>query len=259
MEEIINSEVNEVNIVKTKYNLKIDNFEGPLDLLIFLIDQQKIDITEINISEIATQYISYLSQMQKMDLEIASSFLVMASDLMYLKSKRLLPQLECDDQITEEELILRILEYKRYKSIQEDLKNNYLKYSKRITKRPDKMALKNLIFDRIYSKEELVQAYNFSLEKKEYLFNIRTKDIDIIGTKENITVFSKIKEIFKALKLNNKFVFSKIFSLEKRSKNEVITAFISVLELANKDRVTLKQDSIYGDILVEKKEKGDIS
>ena len=101
----------EVNNIKSKYNLKIDNFEGPLDLLVFLIDQQKIDITEINISEIANQYMNYLSQMQKMDLEIASSFLVMASDLMYLKSKKLLPQLEDDDQLSEEDLILRILKY----------------------------------------------------------------------------------------------------------------------------------------------------
>ena len=85
------------------------------------------------------------------------------SDLMYLKSKRLLPELEGDDQITEEELILRILEYKRYKRIQEDLKNNYLKYSKRITKRPDKMALKNLIFDRIYNKEKKVSYWSVEL------------------------------------------------------------------------------------------------
>ena len=185
----------EVNNIKSKYNLKIDNFEGPLDLLVFLIDQQKIDITEINISEIANQYMNYLSQMQKMDLEIASSFLVMASDLMYLKSKKLLPQLEDDDQLSEEDLILRILEYKKYKSVQEELKNKYLIYSKRITKNPDKMALKNLTFDRTYNKEELIQAYNFSLEKKEYLFNVRTKDMDVIGEKESVTVFSKIKEI----------------------------------------------------------------
>ncbi len=248
----------EVNNIKSKYNLKIDNFEGPLDLLVFLIDQQKIDITEINISEIANQYMNYLSQMQKMDLEIASSFLVMASDLMYLKSKKLLPQLEDDDQLSEEDLILRILEYKKYKSVQEELKNKYLIYSKRITKNPDKMALKNLTFDRTYNKEELIQAYNFSLEKKEYLFNVRTKDMDVIGEKESVTVFSKIKEIFKELKVSNNFIFSKIFSLEKRSKNDVITAFISILELASKNRVTLKQDIIYGDILVEKKDKEEI-
>lgn len=240
---------------KIKYNLKIDSFEGPLDLLVFLVDQGKIEITTINISEITNQYIDYLLEMQKLDLEIASSFLIMASDLMYLKSKKLLPQLEDEEQITEEELILMILEYKRYKTIQGDLREKYLKYSKRIIKRPDKIALKNLIFDRKYEKEEIVLAYEKSLEKKEYLFNPRVNDMDVISAKDTITVFSKIKEIFQTLKTNDKFVFNKMFSLKNRTKNDVITAFVSILELAKKDRITLKQDIIYGDILVEKKKK----
>ena len=248
------TDINQLNN-EDKYNLKWDKFEGPLDLLVYLIDQQKIEITDINISEITNQYIEYLSEMQKLDLEIASSFLVMATDLMYIKSKKLIPYLEGDEQLTEEELILRILEYKKYKQIQNELQDKYLKYSKRMIKNPDKMALKNLIFDREYEVEELVQAYEFSLAKKDYLFNSRIKDIDIISSKDTITVFSKIKEIFKTLKTNNEFIFSKIFSLNDRSKNEVITAFISILELANKDRITLKQDVLYGDILVEKKHK----
>lgn len=241
-------------VKKTKYSIKITNFEGPLDLLVHLIDQNHINISDINITEITNQYMAYLYEMQKLNLEIASSFLVMASDLMYLKSKKLLPQLEEDDELTEEDLILQILEYKQYKSIQEKFKIRYTKYSKRIVKRPDKMALKNLIFDRKYEIDELATAYEFSLEKKEYLFNSSNSNIGVIGTKESYTVFSKIKEIFKTLKIKNNFIFSNMFSLKDRSKNEVITAFISILELAKKDRVVLKQDIIYGDILVEKKQ-----
>lgn len=254
----LNLEEDEETIEKNtiKYSIRIDNFEGPLDLLVYLIDQNKIDISEINIAMISNQYLDYLSQMKKLDLEIASEFLVMASDLIYLKSKKLLPQLEFDEEITEEELLLQILEYKRYKTVQEKFRERYNKYSKRIEKRPDQIALKNLVFDRKYRIDELVEAYEFSLEKKEYLYNPELDEkIETIGTKETFTVFSKVKEIFKTLKKNNKFVFNKIFSLSERSKNEVITAFISILELAKKDKITIKQSEIYGDILVEKKEK----
>ena len=208
-------------------------------------------ISDINISEIANQYIKYLYKMQKLNLEIASSFLIMASDLMYLKSKKLLPQLEEDEELTEEELILQILEYKKYKTVQEKFKERYLKFSKRIIKRPDKLALKNLTFDKHYQLEELIKVYSFSLEKQDYLFN-SNKKIEIIREKETFTVFSKIKEIFKTLKIKNNFVFNNIFSLKERSKNEVITAFIGILELAKKNRVILKQETVYGDILVEK-------
>lgn len=238
-----------------KYSIKINNFEGPLDLLVYLIDQNKINISDINISEIAGQYIDYLSEMQKLDLEIASSFLVMATDLMYLKSKRLLPQLEVDEELTEEELILQILEYKRYKIVQDKFRERYLKYSKRIEKRPDKIALKNLVFDRQYEKIELIKAYEFVLEKQDYLYNINSKTIDVISTQDTFTVLGKIKEIFKTLKTKNNFVFNKMFSLKEKSKNEVITAFISILELAKKNRIILKQEILYGDILVEKKIK----
>ncbi len=245
-----NTKINEVN----NYQLKITNFEGPLDLLVYLIDQNKLNISEINISEITDQYMKYIYELEKLNLEIASSFLMMASDLMYLKSKNILPSIADDDEeINEEELILRILEYKRYKSIQEELKNLYSIYSKRISKRPDKIALKNMVFDRQYELEELLEAYEFSLEKKQYLFNQLDKTVDEIASKDNYTVFSKIKEIFKKFKTRDNFVFNTMFSLKERPKNEVITAFISILELAKKNRVKLKQEVLYGDILVEKR------
>ena len=245
-----NTKINEVN----NYQLKITNFEGPLDLLVYLIDQNKLNISEINISEITDQYMKYIYELEKLNLEIASSFLMMASDLMYLKSKNILPSIADDDEdVSEEELILRILEYKRYKSIQEELKNLYSLYSKRISKRPDKIALKNMIFDRQYELEELLEAYEFSLEKKQFLFNQLDKTVDEIASKDNYTVFSKIKEIFKKFKTRDNFVFNTMFSLKERPKNEVITAFISILELAKKNRVKLKQEVLYGDILVEKR------
>ena len=112
------------------YSIKLENFEGPLDLLCHLIDKNKMDIYDINISEIADQYIDYINQMEKMNLDITSEFLVMSSTLLYLKSKHLLPKVENEEEeITEEELIRRIIEYKKYKertlsSVEEDYLNS---------------------------------------------------------------------------------------------------------------------------------------
>ena len=101
-----------------KYAVKIDNFEGPLDLLCHLIEKNKMNIYDINLSEITDQYVDYLKEQEKMNLEIASEFLVMATTLLYLKSKNLLPKQEDDEEeITEDELIRRIIEYKKFKEI----------------------------------------------------------------------------------------------------------------------------------------------
>ena len=101
-----------------KYSIKIDNFEGPLDLLCYLIDKNKMNIYDVNLTEITEQYIEYLNEMEKMNLEIASEFILMASTLLYLKSKKLLPKQEEEiEEITEEELVRRIIEYKKFKEI----------------------------------------------------------------------------------------------------------------------------------------------
>ena len=118
-----------------KYSIKIDNFEGPLDLLCYLIDKNKMNIYDVNLSDITDQYIEYLDAMEEMNLEIASEFLIMASTLLYLKSKKLLPkQDEEEEEITEEELIRRIIEYKKFKEISKTLKENYKVYSNRFYK-----------------------------------------------------------------------------------------------------------------------------
>ena len=126
---------NILTLETNKYAIKLENFEGPLDLLCHLIDKNKMDIYDINVSEITDQYIEYINQMEQLNLEITSEFLVMSSTLLYLKSKHLLPKVqEEEEEITEEELIRRIVEYKQYKEITKKLKENFLQYSKRFYK-----------------------------------------------------------------------------------------------------------------------------
>ena len=125
-----------------KYAIKIDNFEGPLDLLCHLIDKNKMNIYDINLSEITDQYINYLKEQEKLNLEIASEFIIMASTLLYLKSKNLLPkQEEEEEEITEEELIRRIIEYKKFKEISKVLKEQYKNNSNRYFKLQEDIKL----------------------------------------------------------------------------------------------------------------------
>ena len=107
---------NLLSLETNKYALRLDNFEGPLDLLVFLIDKNKMDIYEVKISDIAEQYIAFLKQQEELNLEVASEFVVMATTLILLKSKSLLPKtVEDEAELTEEELLRRIIEYKKYK------------------------------------------------------------------------------------------------------------------------------------------------
>ena len=127
-----------LTLESNKYSIKLDNFQGPLDLLCTLIEKNKMNIYDINLNEITDQYISYINKMEELNLEVTSEFLTMASTLLYIKSKKLLPnKQEEEDEITEEELIRRIVEYKKYKDIQAKLMQNFKAYSNRIFKLPE--------------------------------------------------------------------------------------------------------------------------
>ena len=124
---------NILTLETNKYSIKIENFEGPLDLLCHLIDINKMDIYDVNINQITDQYIEYIKQMEEMNLEITSEFLVMASNLLYIKSKKLLPrQEEQEEMLSEEELLHRIIEYKQYKEITSSLRNMYSENNKKV-------------------------------------------------------------------------------------------------------------------------------
>ena len=239
-----------------KYAIKIDNFEGPLDLLCHLIDKNKMDIYDIKINEIADQYIEYLNQMEEINLDIASEFIMMASTLIYLKSKSLLPkQEEAEEELTEEELIQRIIEYKKYKEIIKKLKVNYEENSKIFLGNQEQIELPKKRIEKEYDKDLIPNLYKTLLEKNEEKINKNAENIEKIAITDNYTVTSKVKEMFKALIKNNKFVFNKLFSLKEHNKQEVVTAFSGLLEMSKRDKVNTKQENLFEDIIVEKKKK----
>ena len=239
-----------------KYAIKIDNFEGPLDLLIYLIEKNKMDIYDINLTQITEQYMEYLNKMEELNLEIASEFLVMASSLLYLKSKRLLPkQEEEEEELTEEELIRRIIEYKKYKEISKQLKESYATFSKRITKSQEEIALPKMKLEKEYNDKIIPQAYQELLDRTSQKLNQNAKNIEKIALVENYTVASKVKEMVRVLIKQKKFVFNKLFSIKQKDKQEVVTAFSGLLELSRRNKVITNQEETFGDIMVEGKRR----
>lgn len=242
-----------------KYAIKIDNFEGPLDLLCHLIDKNKMNIYDINLSKITDQYIDYIKEQEKMNLEIASEFLVMATTLLFLKSKNLLPKQEDEEEeITEEELIRRIIEYKKFKEISKVLKENYLTYSKRYFKAEEQIKLPKQKLEKDYESTIIPKMYEDLVQRNNEKINQNAKNIEKIAITDNYTVASKVKEMFKVLVKQKRFVFNKLFSIKKHNKNEVVTAFSGLLELSRRSKVETTQEELFGDITVERAKKKEV-
>ncbi len=236
-----------------KYAIKIENFEGPLDLLCHLIEKNKMNIYDIHLNEITDQYIQYLNEMEKMNLEIASEFVVMASTLLYLKSKSLLPkQEEEEEELTEEELIRRIIEYKKFKEISKVLKQNYIENGNQYYKGPENIKLPKQKLEKDYDNTIIPNMYKELMERNRVKINQNAKNIEKIALVENYTVASKVKEMFKVLVKQKRFVFNKLFSLNKHNKQEVVTAFSGLLEMSRRKKVETTQEKLFGDITVEK-------
>ena len=250
---------NILTLETNKYNLKLENFEGPLDLLCHLIDKNKMDIYDINLSEITDQYIEYINNMEEMNLEVTSEFLVMASTLLYIKSKNLLPnQVEDEKELTEEELLHRIIEYKKYKEITAKFREMYTKGGMTFFKAPEQIELPKQKLEVEYNKEKISDAYAEILEKSALRLNQNAKNIEKIAITETYTVGEKVKDMFRALLHHKKFVFNNLFSNKKCSKPEIVTAFTGLLELSRRSKVLTSQEELFGNITVEKNRRKDV-
>lgn len=244
---------NLLSLETNKYALRLDNFEGPLDLLVFLIDKNKMDIYEVKISDIAEQYIAFLKQQEELNLEIASEFVVMATTLILIKSKSLLPKtVEDEAELTEEELLRRIIEYKKYKEISKVFRANMEEFSKRFYKLPDNVELPKQTIEKTFTPEDIIERYKELVERNESKKNENAKNIEKIAMYETFTVADKVKEIFRELSKRPKFIFGSLFKLSEKPKIEVVTAFSGVLELSRRNKVNTDQEKLFGDIVVSK-------
>ncbi len=236
-----------------KYAIKIDNFEGPLDLLCHLIDKNKMDIYDISISAITDQYVAYINEMERMNLEVTSEFIIMASTLLYLKSKGLLPkQQEDEEEITEEELIERIIAYKKYKEITNKFRENLEEYARRYYRAQENIELPKQQLEANYNMAMIPELYSKLINRKKEMVNENAKNIEKIAITETYSVGDKVKEIFRELIRKPKFIFNKLYKVSEHNKQEVVTAFTGLLELSRRSKVNTTQEELFGDIIVEK-------
>ena len=239
-----------------EYVVKIDEFEGPLDLLLHLIHESNIDIYDINISDITYQYMEYIHRWEKLNIDIASEYLVMAATLMEIKSKSLLPckeeeneDVDSDEVESRDSLIRRLVEYEKYKEITKDFKELEIKRKDFYTKAPEKI---NVMFNEKFVNDtdttvmDLKNAMLDFLKRKNMEKPIHTKI-----TNKEYSVKKRKDDIKKFLSKSGKVSFNKLF--DKYNKSYIIVTFLAILELAREDNIVLNQDSNFGEIVIEQK------
>ena len=235
-----------------KMKFRINEFEGPLDLLLHLIKENKMDIMNIEIEKITEQYISYLNEQEKLNLEIASEYLVMASELIELKSKLLLPnqktELEEDEEIDpREDLVNRLLEYQAYKEITKVLKEKEELRKDIYTKSPENVK-KYIDEDTKLSSDitldDLIDAFKKYLERKKESKPLKTK-----VTTNEISVSSRRLEIKSILKKKPRVSFFELFPV--LNKEYIVATFLAILEMAKNKELKITQEKNFDDIICE--------
>ncbi len=239
--------------------VKLEVFEGPLDLLLHLIDKNKVNIYDIPIVMITEQYMEYIKSMETKDLDVMSEFLVMAATLLNIKSKMLLPKEETEEEEEEDprkELVERLLEYKMYKYISFELKDRQLDASKLLFKKPsipdsirdyrEPISVEDLLSDLTISK---LHAIFESVIKKQIdkIDPIRSKYGDI--KKEEVNLDEKMLFIEAYGQAHRSFLFRCLLETSS-SKMEVIITFLCVLELMKVGKLKVEQEHVFDDIIV---------
>lgn len=238
--------------------LKISHFEGPLDLLIHLIEKNQLDIYDIPIVEITDQYLLYLESLEILDMEHASSFLVMASTLLQIKSKMLLPQkrkLETDDgQDPREELVLRLLEYRRCKTLAGELKSKHeiYRYCERKLPEPPSKAGIALEPESDRLNWDLFLAACQAVSRQNRLrFSDLSQRLSHILKREKVSLKDKMRQIWRSLVKKSRVLFNELFPADQASRAERVTGFLALLELLRLNRIKVYQDRPFDVLMLE--------
>ena len=234
------------------YKIKLEVFEGPLDLLLYLIKKEELDIYDIPITRVTEQYLEYLNMMEMLDLDIAGEFLVMAATLMHIKSKMLLPPdpegIETEEADPRAELIKRLLEYKAFKEAAEKFHFLEIERSKIFTRtgvEPERDENDLSLLD--VSLFDLISAFANVLKGLP-------QDTFHEVVRDEFTVAEKVHEIFHRLAKTPSIYFSDLFR-QARSKIEAITTFLALLELVRLKEIVVRQESHFADIEIARNAK----
>lgn len=234
------------------YNFTINDFEGPLDLLLHLIKINKMEIENINLNSITSQYLDFINNMKNESIDVASEYLVMASELVHLKSKMLInidiDNNEDDYEIKdEEELKEKLIEYNKIKNITDTFKDLESTRNEVYTKLPSNLKdyKKNTPLDKNITIDDLINAFNIFLDREKLKKPINTKI-----TKKELSVNDRIKGIRNIFKKKNKVSFKDLF--DNYSKPYIIVTFLSILEMSKNEEIKIIQNNSFSDIMLEK-------
>ena len=233
------------------YEITIDNFNGPMDLLLHLIKESKVDIWDIKIVDITEQYLNYIQAMEKLNLNIASEYLVMASELIEMKSKLLLPRVTDSEEVEEEDprevLIRRLVEYQKYKDMTKNFKELESLRQEFYTKAPGSLKEykdEGTVIANDVTLDDLMLAFQKFLERKK-----ASQPLSTTVTKKEITVEERRKNIKSILSEKGKVDFFELF--EVITKEYIVVTFLAILEMARKNELTIYQENDFDKIIVE--------
>jgi segregation and condensation protein A len=235
------------------YKVRLEVFEGPLDLLLYLIKREEVDVYDISIERITKQYLEYLDTFRMLDLELAGEFVVMAATLIYIKSRSLLPvhqqppEEEADEEDPRWDLIRQLVEYKKFKDAATYLHQRELLQEGIISRIPDKPDFGDLaallktevsIFDLINAFQKVLRRIASQRENLREIFE------------ENFTVSEKIEHILIVLRHISRVAFSELFA-QAASRTEVVVTFLALLELIRLKQLRVTQENLFGEIQIQ--------
>ena len=238
-------------------NLKIEDFEGPLDLLLHLVRISEMDIYRVNIKEIIDQYLLFIESIDKYDIDKSSEYLVMASELIHLKSKMLVNKdiddkediIDSDFEInSEEELRNKLINYEKYKNITETfkvLKDNRNDYYTKLPEDLKEFSEGKVIINNDVTMDDLINAF-LELQKRIDLKKPLTTKI----TRKEYSVKEKVEEIRNKLKDKESIEFNELF--DEYTKENFVVTFLSILDMSKNKEIYLKQDRVFSNIIINR-------
>ncbi len=239
-------------------DLKISHFEGPLDLLCHLIEKNRIDIYDIPVVQITDQYLAYLDSLQDLDMEVASEFLVMAATLLHIKSRMLLPQKESAERGPEgdprEELVLRLLEYRRCKTLATDLKERHDTFAAcafRLPESPDRLGLSMTVPAENLNWDLFLQACRQIVRQNQMRFSDLSSRLTTILKRDKVSLKEKMRDIWRAVVRQSRVFFNELFPAGRTSRTEQVTGFLALLELLRLNKIRARQERNFDVILLE--------
>ncbi|RDI41282.1 segregation/condensation protein A [Falsibacillus pallidus] len=250
-----------------EYSVKVDAFEGPLDLLLHLINSLEIDIYDIPMAQITEQYLMYVHAMKELKLDVASEYLVMAATLLAIKSKTLLPkhhddldeeEFEFEDEMDpRDELVERLIEYKKYKSAADELKQREQERGQIFTKPPsdlseiagaassEKLELNVTIYD-------MLGAFNKLLRRKKLQKPVTTRI-----SRQELSIEKRMEEVMVELRsFTGRKSFAELFPYEE--KDHIVVTFLAILELMKRNELLVEQEGNFDDIFITAKEGAEV-